>query len=514
VSPSHTQLIQQLKLQDALLKREAEHSLYSYVRQAWALLEPDVPFLPNWHIEYIVEHLEAVTASQITRLLINLPPRYMKSLLVSVFWPTWEWIQAPQRRWIFASYAETLSSKHSVDRRTILQSPWYQHRWGDQVRLASDQNVKHEFMNTRRGHMIATSIGGSITGKGGSRIVVDDPHNPLQAESDAQRESALAYFSRTLSTRLDNKNDDAIVVVMQRLHERDLAALCLELGFTHVCLPAEADVLTPCVFPRTQRIYHREPGDVLWPEREGPAILAQQKVALGSAAYAGQYQQRPAPAGGLLFRREWFKFYDERPPVDSDTWLQSWDMTFKDSPSSDYVVGLQAATQGADIYVIDRRKGQWGFSETCRQVLDLHRQYPQTETILIEDAANGPAIINTLGRHVAGIIGVTPEGGKYARAQAASPLVEAGNVWLPNPRPYGRLLPERAWVDDFVHACCVFPRGAHDDDVDALSQLIARCVRHEAAPLRLVTGSEPDSGETFVERAIRRNGAFFPGDWR
>jgi predicted phage terminase large subunit-like protein len=477
MSTINDQLIRQLKLQDAVLKREAEQSLYRYVRQAWSILEPEAPFLSNWHIEYVVEHLEAVTAGQITRLLINLPPRYMKSLLVSVLWPTWEWIQAPQRRWIFTSYAEALSCKHSVDRRTILQSPWYQHRWGHRVRLASDQNVKHEFMNTRRGHMIATSIGGSITGKGGSRIVVDDPHNPTQAESDAQREGALAYFSRTLSTRLDNKNDDAIVVVMQRLHERDLAALCLDLGFTHVCLPAEAEVPTRCVYPRTQQVYHRAPGDVLWPEREGPAVLAKQKVALGSAAYAGQYQQRPAPAGGLLFHPDWFKFYDERPPV--ERLVQSWDMTYTDGPSSDYVVGLQAARKGADIYLIDRVRGQWAFNETCRRVLELYRRYPETGTILIENAANGPAIINVLSRLVPGIIGVTPEGGKYARAQAASPIVEAGNVWLPNPRPHGRLLPERAWVDEFMHACCVFPSGAHDDDVDAFTQLVARCLQPE-----------------------------------
>jgi predicted phage terminase large subunit-like protein len=477
MSTNHDQLLRQLKLQDALLKREAEQSLYSYVRQAWSILEPEAFFVPNWHIEYVVEHLEAVTAGQITRLLINLPPRYMKSLLVSVLWPTWEWIHAPERRWIFASHTEGLASKHSVDRRTILQSPWYQQRWGQRVRLASDQNVKHEFMNTRRGHMIATSIGGSITGKGGSRIVVDDPHNPLQVESDIQREGVLAYFSRTLSTRLDNKNDDAIVVVMQRLHERDLAALCLDLGFTHVCLPAEAELPTRLVYPRSARVYNRMPGDVLWPAREGPAVLAKQKVALGSAAYAGQYQQRPTPAGGLLFHPEWFKFYNELPQVDS--FLQSWDMTFKDSPSSDYVVGFQAARKGADIYLIDRRKGQWAFNETCRQVLALHQQYPQTGAILIEDAANGPAIINVLNRQVPGIIGVTPEGGKYARAQAASPTVEAGNVWLPNPRPYGQLLPGRAWVEDFIYQCCVFPTGAHDDDVDAFTQLVARCVQPE-----------------------------------
>jgi len=467
-------LIRQLKLQAVLLTREAEQSLYRYVCQAWAILEPDTPFLSNWHLEYVVEHLEAVTAGQITRLLINLPPRYMKSLLVSVLWPTWEWIRVPQQRWIFASHTETLSSKHSVDRRTVLQSSWYQQHWGTRVRLASDQNVKHEFMNTRRGHMIATSIGGAVTGKGGNRIVVDDPHNPLQVDSDAYRESVLTYFTRTLSTRLDNKNVDAIVVVMQRLHERDLAALCLDLGFTHVCLPAEAEEPTRLVYPRSTRVYNRMPGDVLWPEREGPAVLAKQKIALGSAAYAAQYQQRPSPAGGLLFRQDWFKFYDDLPQVDS--WLQSWDMTFKDSPSSDFVVGLQAARKGADIYLVDRRKGQWAFTDTCRQVVALSQRYPKTTAILIEDAANGPAIINVLNRQVAGIIAVTPQGGKFARAQAASPTVEAGNVWLPNPRPHGRLIPERAWVEDFIHQCCTFPTGAHDDDVDAFTQLIARCL--------------------------------------
>jgi len=244
-----------------------------------------------------------------------------------------------------------------------------------------------------------------------------------------------------------------------------------------VCLPAEAEVPTRFVFPRSERVYNRAPGDVLWPAREGPAVLVRQKVALGSAAYAGQYQQRPAPAGGLLFRREWFKFYDELPPV--STWVQSWDMTFKDSPSSDYVVGLQAARQGADLYLIDRAKGQWAFSDTCRGVLELQRRYPQTGTILMEEAANGPAIINVLSRQASGIIPVTPEGGKYARAQAAQPMVEAGNVWLPNPRPYGRLLSEREWVEDFVHQLCVFPTGAHDDDVDAFSQLVARCLEPE-----------------------------------
>lgn len=289
----------------------------------------------------------------------------MKSLLISVLWPTWEWLREPSGRWIFASYAESLAIKHSMDRRTLLQSDWYRGRWGDRVRLATDQNEKREFLNTQRGHMVATSVGGSILGKGGNRIVVDDPHNPTQAESETQREAAIAFFSRTLSTRLDNKNHGAVVVVMQRLHERDLSAVCLDLGFRHVCLPAEAEAPTMLVFPRSGHVRHRDTGDVLWPAREGAAVLAEQRRLPGSAAYAPQYQQRPAPAGGTIFQRDSFQYYDELPTGLEQA--QSRDMAFKDKKDNDFVVGLVAGRRGADIYLIDRVKGQWSFSESCRQ---------------------------------------------------------------------------------------------------------------------------------------------------
>jgi predicted phage terminase large subunit-like protein len=471
-------LIARAHAQEALLTKLAEHSLRAYVEQAWPILEPETPFVPNWHIDLLVEYLEAVTAGDMRHLLINVPPRSMKSLLVSVFWPTWEWIRRPGGRWICASYAEALSIKHSVDRRTILQSSWYQSRWGDRVELASDQNVKGEFLNTRRGGMIATSVGGSITGKGGDRIIVDDLHNPQSAESDAQRDSALAYFRQTLSTRLDNKKTGAIVVVMQRLHEKDLAALCQELGYTHVCLPAEAEVRTEHMFPRSGRIVVREPGDLLWPTRDGRAELDMQRQLLGSAAYAGQYQQRPAPATGAIFQRDWFKYYDELPgPLSEIT--ASWDMAFKDKVDNDYVVGLVGGKHNADMYIIDRLKGHWSFTATCRQVEWLAQKH-HAHTILIEETANGPAIIDTLKHRLHGIKGVLPEGGKVARAQAVSPLVEGGNVYLPNPRPRGCLLTERAWVEEFVEQLTIFPRGAHDDDVDAFTQLLMRLRRRQS----------------------------------
>jgi predicted phage terminase large subunit-like protein len=203
---------------------------------------------------------------------------------------------------------------------------------------------------------------------------------------------------------------------------------------------------------------------------------------LGSTAYAAQYQQRPAPAGGVIFKRACFRFYDDLPPV--DFWYQSWDMSYKDSASSDYVVGLQAARRDTDIVLVDRRKGRWSFGETLLQVRRLKECYPQTSTILIEDTANGPAIINVLRSQIHGIVPVTPQGTKYARAQAAQPIVEGGYVWLPNPRPHGRLVPERAWVEDFLYQCCVFPQGVHDDDVDAFTQLVARCVQRARPGLR------------------------------
>ena len=256
--------------QDELLTRQAARSLRAFVEQAWPVLEPTTPFLPNWHIDLVCEHLEAITAGETTRLLINLPPRYMKSLLVSVFWPVWEWISSPSRRWICVSYSDALSLKLSLDRRTLVQSDWYQARWGHTVQLSSDQNVKGEFRNTRQGVMVATSVGGSATGKGGDRIIVDDLHNPHQADSDAQREAALRFFRETLSTRLDTPKTGAVVVVMQRLHEADLSARCLELGYRHLCLPVEADVATDIVFPVSGRVVTRAPGHLLWPAREGP----------------------------------------------------------------------------------------------------------------------------------------------------------------------------------------------------------------------------------------------------
>lgn len=321
------------------------------------------------------------------------------------------------------------------------------------------------------GVMVSTSTGGSITGKGGNRLVIDDPHNPTQAESDAQREQAIDFYRHTLSTRLDDPKRGATVLVMQRLHTRDLAAYCLEQGFTHLCLPALAPARTTIVFPRSQRSIVREHDDPLWAERQGPAELDHQRRIQGNYGFAGQYQQEPVPRTGGMFEYSWWK-YSNPPPV-FDEVVQSWDLNFKAGEGHDFVVGLVAGRKGAYVYLLDRIKGRLSFVETCRAIKQMTAKYPETRRILIEDAANGPAVVDALHAEIPGILAVTPEGGKLSRAAAAQPLVEAGQVFLPHPRfPDGRLRPEFAWVEDFVDTCCAFPKGEHDDDVDALSQLL------------------------------------------
>ncbi len=450
----------------------AQRDFAEYIRQAWPVIEPATTYKHNWHIDAMAEYLTAVTQGQIQRLLINIPPRYMKSIAVSVLWPTWCWINRPASRWIFASYSQSLSVKHSVDRRSVIQSDWYQDRWAGVYSLTSDQNVKTEYQNSKRGVMVATSIGSGVLGKGGTHIVVDDPHNPREAQSEVQRKAAIDFFDQTLSTRLDDKKTGAIVVIMQRLHEKDLSGHILERGgYEHLCLPAEAETRTIIQMPISSKEVIREEGAILWPKREGAKELHAQKRALGSYGYSGQYQQRPSPADGGIFKRSWWRYYKQA-PAHFDEIIQSWDMTFKETAGGSYVVGQVWCRVGADKYLLDQVRVRMDFPATVQAVKSLSAKWPQVRTILVENKANGPAVIDALRREVSGLIAVTPQGSKEARAAAVSPDVEAGNVCLPDPS----IAP---WVHDFVEECSAFPKAATDDQCDCMSQALLRFARNK-----------------------------------
>lgn len=499
---------------DAHQARDGTLRLRDFVRAAWPLVEPATPFVSSWHIDCICEHLEAQTAGDLPRLIINQPPRTMKSLNVAVFWPAWEWLRAPHIRWLFASYAESLSIRDSARMRrlilsqggrqdgTIFQRVGYQGvlrmleapAWA----LMHDQNVKKKYETTEMGMRLATSVGGTATGEGGDRIVVDDPINAEQARSETERQAANTWWDETMTTRFNNAEATA-TLVMQRLHEKDLTGHLLEQGgWHHLCLPAEYEPSTPFTYPdHVELPSGREltgdprttPGELLDPERLPRTRLIELERALGSYGYAGQMQQRPSPSEGGMFKRSWFRSYppafEDRLHLGFDRVLQSWDMRFSDSQkaASSYVVGQVWGLHGADAYLLGQIRGRFSFVQTVAAVQALSEWRPDAIAKLVEKKANGEAVISLLKRRVPGLIAIEPDSSKEARAAAVTPLVEAGNVVLPAaeliPCPPSMLVEGEVVelaptsVAVFVEEHATFPNAANDDQVDALSQALS-----------------------------------------
>jgi predicted phage terminase large subunit-like protein len=502
-SNSFASLLARPYLLDDIDRELASRGFRDFVQQAWVVVEPSTPFVPGWHIDAIIEHLEAVSSGQVRNLLINVPPRHMKSLLVSVFWAAWEWITWPERRWLYSSYGAQLSIRDSIKCRRLIESSWYQARWADRFALTSDQITKGRFDNNRSGYRLATSVGGAATGEGGDRIVCDDPHNVQEAESDV-RKATLDWFDVVMSTRVNDPKTAARVVVMQRCHQQDLSGHLIEQGgWEHLCLPAEFEGAGRATSigwsdPRTEH------GELLWPDRFGTKEIQELKVSLGSYAAAGQLQQRPSPSGGGIIKRHWFRYFQPRganlPPVlvrlpDGtltsiaaievphlvDEQIQSWDCAFKDLASSDYVVGQLWGRVGSLYLLGDQIRARMDCPTTVKAVRAMSEKWPNCIAKLIEDKANGSAVIQMLSREIPGILPVNPEGGKVARAAAVSPLIEAGNVYLPHPL-------YAPWVDDFIEECAAFPNGAHDDQVDAMTQAL---LRWNMVPREIVYYCEP-----------------------
>lgn len=471
----------------------AERCLVDFIRQSWPVIEPGTAYLHNWHVDVIAEYLEAVSAGEITRLVINMPPRYMKSIAVTVAWPVWTWIHHPESRWLFSSYSGLLSTKHSVDRRTIIQSNWFQRRWADRFQLTSDQNVKTEYVNNKRGHMVSTSYGGSATGKGGNFIVVDDPHNPEEVLSDTIRDGHIRFFDQTLSTRLDDKKRGAIVLVMQRLHEKDLSGHLLASGdYVHLCLPAEVKTRTIVQLPSGKRKI-RQPGDILWEERENAKDLAQARRQLGSYGYAAQYDQTPAPRGGGLFKSAWirrWKLSDDG----SRYLLEKHDGTYR-SVSVDECQRVVTM----DIAGTEKQQGTdpdysvlqvWDVTPTYDAIL-VHQWRDRCETpdtadiavrkcrtydvlvVLVERNGIGLAVVQTMRRKGIAVRGIHVHKSKEVRSQTAQIRMEAGTMFFPL---------HASWWQEMEAELTRFPKGAHDDQVDPMS-LLAQHVQRIGGPV-------------------------------
>lgn len=437
--------------------RQAQlRSFKHFVRAAWPIVEPHTAFVPNWHIDAICDHLERVTRGELHRLVINIPPRCMKSLLVTVMWPCWEWLQRPGHRYLCASYSDSLSTLHSLYRRTILTSQWYGGLSANAFTIASDRNRQDEVGNTQLGTMVALGVGGSVTGRGGNRIIIDDPLDPKRAHSDAERDSAERWFRQTMSTRLDDPKTGAVVIVMQRLHERDTTALALEMGYQHLCLPMEYEgeqrSTTGFTDPRTQA------GELLWPQRFPRHVTEERKQSLGSYGYAGQEQQRPAPLEGGIVKREWFRYHDGQIP--EGVRFGFVDLAASLRQAADYtVISSWCGTNDGRLFLIDLHRERIG-GERLAASMHAARQRHHLSVIWIEKVGISLALIRQAVAQGLPAKEYEPKGDKKARLLAASPLFEQGRVWFPR---------NAAWLSDYEAELLSFPSAAHDDMVDVTS---------------------------------------------
>lgn len=279
-----------------------------FVEKCLHTIAPGVMFQPNWHIELIGEYLAACARGDIRRLIINMPPRMLKSVTVSVAWPAWLMGHNPTSRIMVASYAQSLSTKHSIDTRLVMQSRWYRELFPTTV-LSNDQNEKDKFVTTRRGHRMAVSVGGAATGEGGNYLIVDDPINPLQAMQQSSREQVNAWFDHTFASRLDDKKRGCMVVVMQRLHAEDLSGyLMRKKGWECLVLPAIAPMETR--YECGSFCYMRAAGELLHASREDAEAIERAREDLGTSNFEAQYQQNPIAQTSNLLDMAWFKRFD------------------------------------------------------------------------------------------------------------------------------------------------------------------------------------------------------------
>lgn len=435
-------------------------NLREFLRRAWPLLEPDrvvdgkrqSTFRTNWHIDAICEHLEACRALEIRRLLINIPPRHMKSLTVSVFWPVWRWTFEPEIRFLTFSYADDLAQRDAIKSRDVLRSQWYRDRWPNVV-LKKDVNRLDRYENTLAGHRIAEHVR-SGTGEGGDIIIIDDPHDAEKALSDAERKKVLRWHSNTASSRFNDPATGVQVVVKQRLHEKDLSGHVLDQeGWTHLCLPARFDPKHPFLWPDDPRT---EYGDVLWEEHVPKPELDRLQQGMTARDIAGQFQQIPAPLeGDLLKTKDWryysreLTYYAERRVFDAAAVkelasavgefrhiIHSWDTSVKDRANSDSVSCTVWGAIGANRYMLRTLNAKLGLNATIEAMDEIGKWaldlWPDSvHWIVVEEAANGPDAIRELKKRLNGVVAWPAKGTKGMRAEAASTALVGHNCYLP-----------------------------------------------------------------------------------
>ena len=443
----------------ALIRKD----LSSFIQRAFATVDPGSRYHHNWHIDAIAHRLAQVARGEITRLIITMPPRSLKSIATSVAFPAWLLGHNPRQRIVAVSYAEALSEKLALDCLKVLEAPWYREAF-PMVHVARGRSARADFETTRGGGRFSTSVGGALTGRGGDIILIDDPHKPEDATSHAKRTAVLDWYQSTLLSRLNDPQTGPIVLIQQRLHEADLAGTLLDQGgWVHLDLPAIAEEQSEIDLGWRGRM-QRSAGDLLHPERLPRDLLERRRTELGSYVFAAQYQQRPAPLGGGLVKWDWFQTYDRRPnPVPGDRVVQSWDTASKADESNDFSVCTTWLVRDASAWLIDIYRARLEFPALRRQI-EVQAQCHKARLVLIEEAGSGIQLIQDLKANTRlSVKGVVPKDDKATRILGVSHMIEAGRIAVPSQAP---------WLADFQREVTLFPAGTHDDQVDSLSQFL------------------------------------------
>jgi predicted phage terminase large subunit-like protein len=442
----------------------------AFTYEAFKALNPGQRLIPNWHIDAICYHIQQMlTGDARKRLILNLPPRTLKSFIVSVALPAWLLGRNPGSRIICASYADELATKFSRDCRALLETPFYK-RLFPRTRLNPKKASEGEFETTKRGYRLATSVGGTLTGRGGDVLIVDDPIKANDAESEVARRAATDWFHNTALSRLDDRAESLICLAMQRLHVDDLSGILIERGWPSMVLPAIAVEAADYAIGEDE-FHHRPVGQLLQPERDTAEAIDELRREIGSRVFAAQYQQNPTPPDGNMIKASWLGRYDRAPErYNFQRVVLSCDPAGKAGAHNDYTAITILGVQQQALYVLHVSRGHWTVLQMHAQIIALAAQW-HVDLVILEDTSSGMGLIQLLREQSRlSVVGRKPDADKETRMCRQQGRFEAGRVLLPNEAP---------WLADFESELLAFPSGRYDDQVDALLLFLEWFAQHE-----------------------------------